>query len=144
MKFAEDVIRQLGYDFNRGRIDKTHHPFMTKFSLGDVRITTRVKEDYLGETLFSNIHEAGHAMYEQGIDMSLEGTPLAGGTSAGVHESQSRNWENIVGRSLAFGNTSSRNCRMLFPNNCAASRWNSSTVPSTRSNARSFAPTLTK
>ncbi len=102
MKFAEEVVRQLGYDFNRGRIDKTHHPFMTKFSLGDVRITTRVKEDFLGETLFSNIHEAGHAMYEQGIDMSLEGLPLAGGTSAGVHESQSRTWENIVGRSRGF------------------------------------------
>jgi carboxypeptidase Taq len=102
MKFAESVVRQLGYDFNRGRIDKTHHPFMTKFSLGDVRITTRVREDFLGETLFSNIHEAGHAMYEQGIDMSLEGTPLANGTSAGVHESQSRTWENIVGRSKGF------------------------------------------
>lgn len=102
MKFAADVVRQLGYDFNRGRIDKTHHPFMTKFSLGDVRITTRVKEDYLGENLFSNIHESGHAMYEQGIDMALEGTPLAGGISAGVHESQSRLWENIVGRSRGF------------------------------------------
>jgi carboxypeptidase Taq len=75
---------------------------MTKFSLGDVRITTRVKEDFLGETLFSTIHESGHAMYEQGIDMALEGTPLAGGTSAGVHESQSRTWENIVGRSRGF------------------------------------------
>ena len=102
MKFAEDVVRRLGYDFNRGRIDKTHHPFMTKFSLGDVRITTRVKEDFLGETLFSNVHEAGHAMYEQGIDQSYEATPLANGTSSGVHESQSRTWENIVGRSRGF------------------------------------------
>jgi carboxypeptidase Taq len=102
MKFAADVVRQLGYDFNRGRIDKTHHPFMTKFSLGDVRITTRVKENFLGETLFSNMHEAGHAMYEQGIDMALEDTPLAGGTSAGIHESQSRLWENIVGRSRGY------------------------------------------
>jgi len=102
LKFAEEVVRQLGYDFNRGRIDKTHHPFTTKFSLGDVRITTRVKEDYLGEALFSNIHEAGHAMYEQGVELSLEGTPLATGTSAGVHESQSRLWENIVGRSRGF------------------------------------------
>ena len=102
LKFAEGVVRQLGYDFNRGRIDKTHHPFMTKFSLGDVRITTRVKENYLGETLFSNMHEAGHAMYEQGIDQSYEATPLAGGTSAGVHESQSRTWENLVGRSRGF------------------------------------------
>jgi len=102
LKFAESIIRQLGYDFNRGRVDKTHHPFMTKFSLGDVRITTRVREDFLGETLFSNIHEAGHGMYEQGIDMALEATPLASGTSSGVHESQSRTWENIIGRSRAF------------------------------------------
>jgi carboxypeptidase Taq len=102
LKFAEGIVRQLGYDFNRGRIDKTHHPFMTKFSLGDVRITTRVKEDFLGETLFSNMHEAGHAMYEQGIDMAYEATPLGGGTSSGVHESQSRTWENLVGRSRSF------------------------------------------
>jgi len=102
LNFGAEVVRQLGYDFNRGRIDKTHHPFMTKFSLGDVRITTRVKENDFGDCLFSNIHESGHAMYEQGIDMSLEGTPLAGGTSAGVHESQSRLWENIVGRSRGF------------------------------------------
>ncbi|HMD83000.1 MAG TPA: carboxypeptidase M32, partial [Anaerolineales bacterium] len=102
LSFGAEVVRQLGYDFSRGRIDKTHHPFMTKFSLGDVRITTRVKEDYLGDCLFSNMHEAGHAMYEQGIDMSYEGMPLGGGTSAGVHESQSRLWENIVGRSHGF------------------------------------------
>lgn len=102
LAFGDKVVRQLGYDFNRGRIDKTHHPFMTKFSLTDVRITTRVKENYLGEALFSNMHEAGHAMYEQGIDMGFEGTPLAGGASSGVHESQSRTWENLVGRSRAF------------------------------------------
>ncbi|MCI0550887.1 MAG: carboxypeptidase M32 [Anaerolineae bacterium] len=102
LSFGAEVVKQLGYDFSRGRIDKTHHPFMTKFSLGDVRITTRVKENYLGDCLFSNMHEAGHAMYEQGIDMSYEGMPLGGGTSAGVHESQSRLWENIVGRSRGF------------------------------------------
>ena len=102
LAFGAEVVKQLGYDFNRGRIDKTHHPFMTKFSLGDVRITTRVKEDDFGDCLFSNMHEAGHAMYEQGIDMSYEGMPLGGGTSAGVHESQSRLWENIVGRSHGF------------------------------------------
>jgi carboxypeptidase Taq len=101
-RFGENVIRKLGYDFNRGRIDKTPHPFMTKFSLGDVRITTRVKENFLSEMLFSNIHEAGHAMYEQGIDMAYEATPLGSGTSSGVHESQSRTWENIVGRSRGF------------------------------------------
>jgi carboxypeptidase Taq len=102
LAFGAEVVKLIGYDFNRGRIDKTHHPFMTKFSLGDVRITTRVKEDDFGDCLFSNMHEAGHAMYEQGIDMSYEGTPLGGGTSAGVHESQSRLWENLVGRSRGF------------------------------------------
>ena len=85
-----------------GRQDKTHHPFMTKFSLGDVRITTRVKENDLADALFSTLHEAGHAMYEQGIALDYEGTPLGGGTSAGVHESQSRLWENLVGRSRGF------------------------------------------
>ena len=102
LAFGQQVIERLGYDFQRGRQDKTHHPFMTKFSLGDVRITTRVKENYLGEALFSTIHEAGHAMYEQGIRMDFEGTPLAVGSSSGVHESQSRLWENVVGRSRGF------------------------------------------
>ena len=102
MDFSTEVVRQIGYDFNRGRIDKTHHPFTTAFSLGDVRITTRVKENDFGDCLFSNMHEAGHAMYEQGIDMSYDGMPIGAGTSAGVHESQSRLWENIVGRSRGF------------------------------------------
>ncbi|HEX9373973.1 MAG TPA: carboxypeptidase M32, partial [Roseiflexaceae bacterium] len=98
LAFGEEAIRRYGYDFERGRQDKTHHPFMTKFSLGDVRITTRVNEHDLSEALFSTLHEAGHALYEQGVRTDFEGTPLAGGTSAGVHESQSRLWENIVGR----------------------------------------------
>ena len=100
--FGERVVADLGYDYQRGRQDKTHHPFMTKFSLGDVRITTRFRPDDLSDGLFSTIHEAGHAMYEQGIDPALEGTPLANGTSAGVHESQSRLWENVVGRGRPF------------------------------------------
>lgn len=102
LAFSEELVKTLGYDFNRGRQDKTYHPFTTKFSLGDVRITTRVKENFLGECLYSTIHEAGHAMYEQGIDVKYEGTPLANGTSAGIHESQSRLWENIIGRSHEF------------------------------------------
>lgn len=100
--FGLDVIKAYGYDFNRGRQDKAPHPFTTSFGIGDVRITTRVNERDLGDALFSTLHEAGHAMYEQGIDMALDGTPLAGGTSAGVHESQSRLWENVVGRSRGF------------------------------------------
>jgi carboxypeptidase Taq len=75
---------------------------MTKFSLGDVRITTRVNEEDLTDMLFSTLHECGHAVYEQGIDRSYEGTPLAHGASSGVHESQSRLWENLVGRSRGF------------------------------------------
>ncbi|MFZ2098248.1 MAG: carboxypeptidase M32 [Anaerolineales bacterium] len=102
LAFGLEVIRQLGYDFNRGRQDLTPHPFTTEFSVGDVRITTRVRENDLSDSLFSTIHEAGHAMYEQGVRMELEGTPLATGTSAGVHESQSRTWENLVGRSRGF------------------------------------------
>lgn len=101
-RFSEAVIQAFGYDFDRGRLDKTLHPFMTKFSLNDVRITTRYKEDDLSEGLFSTLHEAGHALYELNIDQRYEGTPLASGTSSGVHESQSRLWENLVGRSLGF------------------------------------------
>jgi carboxypeptidase Taq len=102
LAFGLDVIRSYGYDFERGREDLTHHPFMTKFSLGDVRITTRVREDDITDALFSTLHECGHALYEQGIDRSYEGTPLAHGASSGVHESQSRLWENLVGRSRGF------------------------------------------
>ena len=102
LAFSLDVASRLGYDLNRGRLDKTHHPFCTRFGSGDVRITTRVREDDLGDALFSTVHEAGHAMYEQGVAASLDGSPLGGGVSAGVHESQSRLWENVVGRSRAF------------------------------------------
>lgn len=99
LAFGTAVATAFGYDFQRGRQDKTHHPFATKFSIGDVRITTRVNENDLTDCLFSVLHEAGHGMYEQGISLALEETTLNSGTSAGVHESQSRLWENIVGRS---------------------------------------------
>jgi carboxypeptidase Taq len=115
LSFGLEVIKQFGYDFNRGRQDKTHHPFMTKFSLGDIRITTRVNEHDLADGLFSTMHESGHAMYEQGIDMRFEGTPLADGTSAGVHESQSRTWENIVGRSRGFWEYFYPRLQSVFP-----------------------------
>jgi len=113
--FGLDAARQIGYDFQRGRLDKTHHPFTTKFSLGDVRITTRVNENEFGYAFFSTVHEAGHAMYEQGIRMDFEGTPLGEGTSAGVHESQSRLWENIVARSRGFWEFYYPRLQAIFP-----------------------------
>jgi carboxypeptidase Taq len=115
LAFGLGVIKRYGYDFSRGRQDMTHHPFMTKFSLGDVRITTRFREDDLTDSLFSTLHEAGHAMYEQGIDMRHEGTPLAHGASSGVHESQSRLWENQVGRSRGFWNHFFPEMQRAFP-----------------------------
>jgi len=102
LAFGNVVIKALGYDFERGRQDQTAHPFTTKFSIGDVRITTRVNPDHLNSALFGSMHEAGHAMYEQGVEKEFEGTPLDGGTTTGVHESQSRLWENVVGRSRGF------------------------------------------
>jgi carboxypeptidase Taq len=100
--FGLSVATRMGYDLKRGRLDLTKHPFCTKFSDGDVRITTRVNENDLGDALFSTLHEAGHAMYEQGVRAALGGKPLGEGVSAGVHESQSRLWENVVARSQGF------------------------------------------
>jgi carboxypeptidase Taq len=99
LDFSRTLAARMGYDLHRGRLDTTHHPFCTKFSIGDVRITTRVYERDIGQALFSTLHEAGHALYEQGVSGAFEGTPLGYGTSAGVHESQSRLWENVVARS---------------------------------------------
>jgi carboxypeptidase Taq len=100
--FGVEVITRFGYDWKRGRQDKAPHPFTIHFGIDDVRITTRILPDYAGSALFSTLHEAGHALYEQGIDHALARTPLARGTSLAVHESQSRMWENLVGRSLPF------------------------------------------
>lgn len=112
---ARGIVAKLGYDFARGRLDKTHHPFCISFSTGDVRITTRYREDDFTDSLFSTIHEAGHAMYEQGIATELEGTLLAHGVSSGVHESQSRLWENLVGRSLRFWEFFYKDLQASFP-----------------------------
>lgn len=114
-EFVREVVTAVGYDFERGRVDKTHHPFMTKFSLGDVRITNRSRREDLTELLFGGLHEAGHALYEQGIARHLEATPLADGTSSGVHESQSRLWENLVGRSRAFWTYFYPRLQTVFP-----------------------------
>lgn len=100
--FVEGVIDELGYDFDRGRQDVSAHPFTTSFAVDDVRLTTRYDESNVASAFFSTIHEAGHGMYEQGIDSALERTPLADGASLSIHESQARLWENHVGRSRSF------------------------------------------
>jgi carboxypeptidase Taq len=92
----------MGYNFKAGRQDRSAHPFTTSFSINDVRVTTRFEENWLNPGLFATMHEGGHALYEQSIDPALDGTMLADGTSLGVHESQSRLWENVVGRSRYF------------------------------------------
>lgn len=118
-EFPEDKQRELalsfasefGYDLSRGRLDSTVHPFEISFTREDVRITTRYRRDYLPPALFGAMHEIGHGLYEQNVDPVLTRTALAtdlvglyavGGTSFGAHESQSRLWENHVGRSRAF------------------------------------------
>ncbi len=113
--FGEKVIEAIGYDLARGRQDKSVHPFTTEFSVNDVRITTRYEENWMPAALFGSIHEAGHAMYEQGSAQTLEGTWIAGGTSLGVHESQSRMWENVVGRSREFWGVFYGDLQALFP-----------------------------
>ena len=101
-EFGEAAITKYGYDWNRGRQDKAAHPFTTNFGLGDVRITTRVDENFLNTALFGTLHEAGHAIYEQGVAEELDRTPLGSGASLAVHESQSRMYENLLGRSYDF------------------------------------------
>ncbi|MCJ8012584.1 carboxypeptidase M32 [Paenibacillus sp. KQZ6P-2] len=96
------ILGQMGYDFEAGRLDESVHPFATGLNSGDVRITTHYLENDVTSALFSSLHEGGHALYEQNISKDLAGTPLATGTSMGIHESQSRLWENIIGRSRAF------------------------------------------
>jgi carboxypeptidase Taq len=100
--FAVDVISAFGFDWTRGRQDKSVHPFATGIGADDVRITTRWVEGQPLSLLFGTMHEAGHALYEQGVSPVHRRTLLEGGTSLGVHESQSRLWENLVGRSRPF------------------------------------------
>ena len=113
--FARHVVALMGFDFDRGRMDDTAHPFMTTFASDDVRITVRADEHFLGEHLFSAMHEAGHALYELGVDPAFEGTPLGDGASNGMHESQSRLWENFVGRGLDFWEGQYARLQATFP-----------------------------
>jgi carboxypeptidase Taq len=102
MEFTVDVLNAMGFDFQAGRQDVSTHPFTTSFASSDVRITTRVDEHDGASCLMGSIHEGGHALYEQGVSPGLARTPLSDGASLGIHESQSRLWENFVGRSKPF------------------------------------------
>ena len=121
--FSLQVVRELGYDFERGRQDKAPHPFSTSFNKDDVRITSRVYPNSFGEALFGSVHEAGHGMYSQGLAGDLDRIPaLSGSTvesshhaSLGIHESQSRMMENLVGRSRNFWNAYYPTLQKVFP-----------------------------
>lgn len=97
-----EAAAAIGFDFDRGRLDVAAHPFCSGIGPGDCRLTTRYDERFLPMAFFGTLHEAGHGIYEQGLDPDAYGTPLGEACSLGIHESQSRMWENLVGRSRAF------------------------------------------
>ena len=120
LAFGKLVLHGMGYDFNRGRLDLSAHPFTTSFHPTDVRVTTRVFEKDLPSCLFSCIHEGGHGLYEQGLPQEQYGTPLGEAISLGIHESQSRLWENNVGRSKAFWTHFFPSLQQHFPSQLGA------------------------
>lgn len=113
--FTLRVIEKLGFDMKRGRQDRSAHPFTMGVAPTDVRLTTRIDEHNLASGLYASIHEAGHGMYEQGLPMQHYNTPLCDAISLGIHESQSRLWENVVGRSRAFWRHFFPFLKELFP-----------------------------
>jgi carboxypeptidase Taq len=115
LAYALEVAKRLGYDTTKGRQDTSTHPFSITFGPGDARITTRVSRDFFNECLFGSIHETGHALYDQGFGQNLDRTPLWGAASPGVHESQSRMWENLVGRSQPFWHHFYPSLQAMFP-----------------------------
>jgi carboxypeptidase Taq len=116
-KLSVEIIKRIGFDLENGRQDRSTHPFTISLSSTDTRITTRTKEDHLNECIFGTIHECGHALYEMGIKKELHDTILGTGTSLGIHESQSRMWENFVGRSKEFWTYWYPTFQQYFPEN---------------------------
>ncbi len=114
-EFGKEAAAAIGFDFNIGRLDVTTHPFCTTIGPGDVRITTRFNPKHLGQALFGIMHEAGHGIYEQGLLDENYGTPLGEALSLGIHESQSRMWENLVGRSKPFWENFYPKAQSKFP-----------------------------
>lgn len=117
--FTENILRHMGYDFSAGRQDYSEHPFSISFGPEDARITTRADESNLAYMLWSSIHEGGHALYEQGLPLSQYGMPLGAACSLAIHESQSRLWENCVGRGSAFWQFFYPELQAVFPQNLA-------------------------
>ncbi len=113
--FGELAAARFGFDFTRGRLDTAAHPFCTGIGVGDTRMTTRYDPRDFTESFFGILHETGHCLYEQGLDPAHAGTPLGQPVSLGVHESQSRLWENFVGRSRAFWDYAFPIANGLFP-----------------------------
>lgn len=113
--FARYAAEAIGYDFQRGHMGIAVHPFASSFGRDDCRITTRWYADFFNPGIFGTLHECGHAMYEQGTGEELARTPLARGTSSGIHESQSRMFENYVGRSWGFWQTHYPKLQSYFP-----------------------------
>lgn len=114
-RFTETILRAMGYDFDAGRQDYSEHPFSISFGPEDARITTRADEKDLSFMLWSSIHEGGHALYEQGLPSAQYGLPLGAACSLSIHESQSRLWENCVGRSEAFWEAFYPSLQAKFP-----------------------------
>ncbi|HXQ23571.1 MAG TPA: carboxypeptidase M32 [Candidatus Acidoferrales bacterium] len=113
-RFSRLVVERLGFDFGRGRLDEAAHPFTTTIGQ-DIRLTTRYDARDLRYALYSTLHEMGHGLYEQGLDLDAWGTPRGLACSLGIHESQSRLWENQVGRSAGFWRAILPLARELFP-----------------------------
>lgn len=121
-RLCRRVAGDVGYDFESGRLDKTAHPFMTTIGSRDFRITTRFFEDNFLPALYGSLHETGHALYELGLPAEKAGTPLGDTVSLGIHESQSRFWENLVGRSREFSGYLSGVIEEFFPDESDADR----------------------
>ena len=116
--FSEKMVKQMGYDFDSGRADYAPHPFCTTFAPGDVRITIRVDENHFNQMFFAAVHEAGHGLYELGLNQATQyGLPLGQALSLAFHESQSRLWENNIARSQSYWKANFKTLQVAFPEN---------------------------
>jgi carboxypeptidase Taq len=122
-EFGMWILAQMGFDFSFGRQDKSTHPFTTQFHPYDVRITTRLDARHFMDGFSSTVHEGGHALYEQGLDPAWFGTPFGEAMSLGIHESQSRMWENQIVKSRAFWEGQFQRLQMLFPHVLGEVSW---------------------